>query len=450
MAGHDTPESPAWWPVGGINRPASPPKWWPEGGINNPQGAGREAGGGLAASDPSSRKDASDENVVAAMKTTPSSPGQKPKRRTSLDDPFGAPVVQRKSPENDLSLATQKPTRFDPLENLGENLTETWRFIAGRENGKSIDFGDAFGEFGGEEELTSAVDTRFGLVDTGKQSGDTVATQPGDTQTKPQPTQHTEQEEDTWGDDVASRAESSVGAGARRTPRRFSPNRERSDSHSRKPPPLSTAKVITEAARKTLINKKAGGGWGDAHKAAVNVLRLLQREMKPLGMEGVSTFDPLSGLMLYREYERFAAARKRAVHDLYRPSVDCEFGARGRGREDLEAGGDTETSTGTGTGTDTGTGTGPSSTSVTHPSTGKDEHPEKLREKKIIDKTLPELRLGARHAAAAYGSLAAILENNSVKDKTFGLVGAVRDAIVAQVRIGAFPNPDTLWRPDYG
>ncbi len=132
MAGHDTPESPAWWPVGGINRPASPPKWWPEGGINNPQGAVREAGGGLAASDPSSRKDASDENVVAAMKTTPSSPGQKPKRRTSLDDPFGAPVVQRKSPENDLSLATQKPTRFDPLENLGENLTETWRFIAGR------------------------------------------------------------------------------------------------------------------------------------------------------------------------------------------------------------------------------------------------------------------------------------------------------------------------------
>ena len=41
------------------------------------------------------------------------------------------------------------------------------------------------------------------------------------------------------------------------------------------------------------------------------------------------------------------------------------------------------------------------------------------------------MRLGARHAAAAYGSLAAILQNNSMQDKAHGFVGAVQAAFVS-------------------
>ena len=170
----------------------------------------------------------------------------------------------------------------------------------------------------------------------------------------------------------------------------------------------------------------------DVHKAVTNVLRLLAREMKPLGMEGVATFDPLSGLFLWREHRRFAAARKRATRELYREDVDDEFGARGRGRDedeeaaegDILAFEDHETRR-----------FGDASTSYASTSNEKSKHlethPEKLREKRFVASTLPSLKLGARHAAAAYGSLAALLENNSARDKAHGLVGAVRDAIVA-------------------
>jgi len=168
----------------------------------------------------------------------------------------------------------------------------------------------------------------------------------------------------------------------------------------------------SEAMRKTAIQKKHGGGFSDVRKAVSNVLNLLAREMKPLGVESFSTFDPLSGWMLYRECRRFAAARKRAVAELYRKDVDDEFGARGRGRE--------ETNT-----SDAGEefrSRNPRFCAL---------HPEKALESAFIDAALPDLKLGARHAAAAYGSLAAILENNTARDKAHGFVGAVRDAIVS-------------------
>ena len=103
-------------------------------------------------------------------------------------------------------------------------------------------------------------------------------------------------------------------------------------------------------------------------------MKLLIREMKPLGMEGMATFDPLSGIMLWREQRLAAAARKRAIAELY-PEGDALGG----------------------------------------------ENPPDLR----------GLRLGARHAAAAYGSLAAILQNNSMQDKAHGFVGAVQAAFVS-------------------
>ena len=132
----------------------------------------------------------------------------------------------------------------------------------------------------------------------------------------------------------------------------------------------------SEAARKTAI-RKSSGGWLDGQRALSQVMTLLIREMKPLGMEGVATFDPLSGIMLWREQRRAAAARKRAVAELYPEGDDVDgFGG---------------------------------------------ENPPDLR----------GLRLGARHAAAAYGSLAAILQNNSMQDKAHGFVGAVQAAFVS-------------------
>ena len=88
----------------------------------------------------------------------------------------------------------------------------------------------------------------------------------------------------------------------------------------------------------------------------------------------MATFDPLSGIMLWREQRLAAAARKRAIAELY-PEGDALGG----------------------------------------------ENPPDLR----------GLRLGARHAAAAYGSLAAILQNNSMQDKAHGFVGAVQAAFVS-------------------
>ena len=145
------------------------------------------------------------------------------------------------------------------------------------------------------------------------------------------------------------------------------------------------------------------------HKAVTNVLRLLAREMKPLGMEGVATFDPLSGLFLWREHRRFAAARKRAVRELYREDVDDEFGARGRGRDEEDAEAETKA-----TKADAWRRTTRKPPKTTTDAT---THPEKLREKSFVSETLPLLKLGARHAAAAYGSLAALLENNSARDR---------------------------------
>ena len=129
----------------------------------------------------------------------------------------------------------------------------------------------------------------------------------------------------------------------------------------------------SEAARKTAI-RKTSGGWLDGQEALRRVMKLLIREMKPLGMEGMATFDPLSGIMLWREQRLAAAARKRAIAELY-PEGDALGG----------------------------------------------ENPPDLR----------GLRLGARHAAAAYGSLAAILQNNSMQDKAHGFVGAVQAAFVS-------------------
>ena len=130
------------------------------------------------------------------------------------------------------------------------------------------------------------------------------------------------------------------------------------------------------------------------HKAVTNVLRLLAREMKPLGMEGVATFDPLSGLFLWREHRRFAAARKRAVRELYREDVDDEFGARGRGRDEEDAEAETKATK----------ADARRRTTRKPPKTTTDAttHPEKLREKSFVSETLPLLKLGARHAAAAW------------------------------------------------
>jgi hypothetical protein len=291
---------------------------------------------------------------------------------------------------------------FDPL----ENLTDAWRFIRGDDfsslagmDEPPVGLADAFGEHGGGDALTAAVDDRDGAgaaegVVSKKRDDDATRRRRGEDAKTASP--------------IFSAVENS--------------------------PPAKTqtqTQTQTEAARKTAIQKKHGGGLMDVHKAVTNVLRLLAREMKPLGMEGVATFDPLSGLFLWREHRRFAAARKRAVRELYREDVDDEFGARGRGRDEEEEVAEGEPRFED----DQRRRFGDASTSYASTSDEKkehlDTHPEKLREKHFVASTLPSLKLGARHAAAAYGSLAALLENNSARDKAHGLVGAVRDAIVA-------------------
>jgi hypothetical protein len=288
---------------------------------------------------------------------------------------------------------------FDPL----ENLTDAWRFIRGDDfsslagmDEPPVGLADAFGEHGGGDALTAAVDDRDGA---GAAEG--VVSKKRD-------------------DDATRRRR---GEDAKTASPIFS-------AVENSPPAKTQTQTQTEAARKTAIQKKHGGGLMDVHKAVTNVLRLLAREMKPLGMEGVATFDPLSGLFLWREHRRFAAARKRAVRDLYREDVDDEFGARGRGRDEEEEVAEGEPRSED----DQRRRFGDASTSYASTSNEKkhlDTHPEKLREKRFVASTLPSLKLGARHAAAAYGSLAALLENNSARDKAHGLVGAVRDAIVA-------------------
>jgi hypothetical protein len=194
---------------------------------------------------------------------------------------------------------------FDPL----ENLTDAWRFIRGDDfsslagmDEPPVGLADAFGEHGGGDALTAAVDDRDGA---GAAEG--VVSKKRD-------------------DDATRRRR---GEDAKTASPIFS-------AVENSPPAKTQTQTQTEAARKTAIQKKHGGGLMDVHKAVTNVLRLLAREMKPLGMEGVATFDPLSGLFLWREHRRFAAARKRAVRDLYREDVDDEFGARGRGRDEEE------------------------------------------------------------------------------------------------------------------
>ena len=92
----------------------------------------------------------------------------------------------------------------------------------------------------------------------------------------------------------------------------------------------------------------------------LRVISLIVREMKPLGMEGMATFDPMAGIVLWREQRRAAAARRRAVVELY-PHFEPE-----------------------------------------------------------VVPDLEPLRMGVRHAAAAYGSLASLLQNNSMQDKAHG------------------------------
>ena len=126
----------------------------------------------------------------------------------------------------------------------------------------------------------------------------------------------------------------------------------------------------SEAAKKTAIRLKSGGWW-EFHNAMQRIMTLLLKEMKPLGLEGAATFDPVAGIMLWREQRKAAAARKRAVAELY---------------------------------------------------------PHEQRE------PLPNLRplqISGRHAAAAYGSLAAMLQNNSMQDKAHGFVGAVSAAFTS-------------------
>ena len=126
----------------------------------------------------------------------------------------------------------------------------------------------------------------------------------------------------------------------------------------------------SEAAKKTAIRLKSGGWW-ELERALLRVLSLLVREMKPLGMEGMATFDPIAGIVLWREQRRAAAARRRATAELY-------------------------------------------------PHAPKPPTPD-----------LTPLLVGVRHAAAAYGSLASLLQNNSMQDKAHGFVGAVQAALVS-------------------
>ena len=425
----EAPATPAWWPAGGINRPPSPPAWWPEGGINPParggdaRTVGRDGG-------PNREDDDGEESPAAEShvrwpeeKTSPS-----PRRTSSDADPLGAPVVVRNtsgtrvSPaENDRATdrgpPSRRPAAFDPL----ENLSDAWRFIRGDDfsslagmDEDTFRLADAFGEHGGGDALTAAVDDRK----TAGASTELLSTELLVSKRR---------DEDRAGSGSFSRRSDVFSFDEKK--RKETRTRTRGDDARTRSPTKATdehARVFgepSEAARKTAIQKKHGGGLGDVHKAVTNVLRLLAREMKPLGMEGVATFDPLSGLFLWREHRRFAAARKRAVRELYREDVDDEFGARGRGRDEEDAEAETKATK----------ADARRRTTRKPPKTTTDAttHPEKLREKSFVSETLPLLKLGARHAAAAYGSLAALLENNSARDKAHGLVGAVRDAIVS-------------------
>ena len=161
----------------------------------------------------------------------------------------------------------------------------------------------------------------------------------------------------------------------------------------------------------------ARGRAYDDVEAVSATARLLAREMKPLGMDGrARSLTDARACSSGASTRRFAAATARAVRELYREDVDDEFGARGRGRDEEDAEAETKA-----TKADAWRRTTRKPPKTTTDAT---THPEKLREKSFVSETLPLLKLGARHAAAAYGSLAALLENNSARDKAHGLVRA--------------------------
>ena len=104
------------------------------------------------------------------------------------------------------------------------------------------------------------------------------------------------------------------------------------DSHGGEPdPPVATSptsprtrnlanareaalNLPSEAAKKTAIRLKSGGWW-EFHNAMQRIMTLLLKEMKPLGLEGAATFDPVAGIMLWREQRKACLLYTSRAHE---------------------------------------------------------------------------------------------------------------------------------------
>jgi hypothetical protein len=153
---------------------------------------------------------------------------------------------------------------------------------------------------------------------------------------------------------------------------------EDEDYDSQAPPTPSSTPVKLKSSnfRKKQDSKKVYGVnipstmWEfiESNRAMNRVLTMLMKELKPLGVEGMTIFDPIAGIMLYKEQRAEARLKKTSKQYLYGDDED-------------------------------------------------DGYNQSENSAEISLETMEELKPALRHASAAYGIYSALLMTSSNKEK---------------------------------
>ena len=125
------------------------------------------------------------------------------------------------------------------------------------------------------------------------------------------------------------------------------------------------------------------------NRAMIRVMTMLMKELKPLGVEGMTIFDPIAGIMLWREQRAEARLKKTSKQYLY-GDEDDEMHDEALFFDNNNA--------------NTG---GNNTTNINNI----------RRDGEVSLETMEELKPALRHASAAYGTLSALLMNASNKEK---------------------------------
>ena len=127
------------------------------------------------------------------------------------------------------------------------------------------------------------------------------------------------------------------------------------------------------------------------NRAMIRVMTMLMKELKPLGVEGMTIFDPIAGIMLWREQRAEARLKKTSKQYLYGDDEDemhDEALFFDNNNNNANASGNA---------------------SVNNISVRRDGE--------VSLEAMEELKPALRHASAAYGTLSALLMNASNKEK---------------------------------